>query len=52
MTILLDPHTLIWFLDNDSQLPLKTRTLIETTPPSSSALSPFGKLPSKQISEN
>jgi PIN domain nuclease of toxin-antitoxin system len=32
MTILLDTHTLIWFLDNDPQLPIKTRTLIETTP--------------------
>jgi len=32
MTILLDTHTLIWFLDNDPQLPIKTRTIIETTP--------------------
>jgi PIN domain nuclease of toxin-antitoxin system len=32
MTILLDTHTLIWFLENDSKLPPTTRTQIETTP--------------------
>ena len=32
MTHLLDTHTLIWFLENDPQLPASTRNLIETTP--------------------
>ncbi|MEM9947658.1 MAG: type II toxin-antitoxin system VapC family toxin [Cyanobacteria bacterium P01_D01_bin.36] len=32
MTYLLDTHTLIWFLENDSRLPETTRTQIETTP--------------------
>jgi PIN domain nuclease of toxin-antitoxin system len=32
MTILLDTHTLLWFLQNDPQLPTTTRTRIETTP--------------------
>ena len=32
MTHLLDTHTLIWFLENDPQLPVFTRSLIETTP--------------------
>ena len=32
MTHLLDTHTLIWFLENDPQLPASTRSLIETTP--------------------
>ncbi len=32
MTILLDTHILIWFLNNEAQLPLKTRNLIETSP--------------------
>jgi PIN domain nuclease of toxin-antitoxin system len=32
MSYLLDTHTLIWFLENDSQLPPATRTQIETTP--------------------
>ena len=32
MTYLLDTHTLIWFLENDSRLPTATRTQIETTP--------------------
>ena len=32
MTHLLDTHTLIWFLENDPQLPTTTRTQIETTP--------------------
>jgi len=31
MTYLLDTHALIWFLENDSQLPASTRTKIETT---------------------
>jgi PIN domain nuclease of toxin-antitoxin system len=31
MTILLDTHTIMWFLDNDSRLPATTRTQIETT---------------------
>ncbi len=32
MTLLLDTHILIWFLDNDPKLPTNTRTRIETTP--------------------
>ncbi len=32
MTHLLDTHTLIWFLENDTRLPTITRTQIETTP--------------------
>ncbi|MFH7245164.1 MAG: type II toxin-antitoxin system VapC family toxin [Spirulina sp.] len=32
MTLLLDTHAIIWFLDNDTQLPTSTRTQIETTP--------------------
>lgn len=32
MTLLLDTHTLIWFLDGDTRLPANTRTQIETTP--------------------
>lgn len=32
MTLLLDTHTLIWFLDNDIRLPASTRRQIETTP--------------------
>jgi PIN domain nuclease of toxin-antitoxin system len=32
MTHLLDTHTLIWFLENDTRLPPTTRTQIETTP--------------------
>jgi len=32
MTLLLDTHALIWFLDNDTRLPGLTRTQIETTP--------------------
>jgi PIN domain nuclease of toxin-antitoxin system len=32
MSHLLDTHTLIWFLENDSRLPSMTRTQIETTP--------------------
>jgi PIN domain nuclease of toxin-antitoxin system len=32
MTLLLDTHILIWFLDNDPQLPANIRTRIETTP--------------------
>jgi PIN domain nuclease of toxin-antitoxin system len=32
MTYLLDTHTLIWFLENDTRLPAATRTQIETTP--------------------
>jgi PIN domain nuclease of toxin-antitoxin system len=32
MSHLLDTHTLIWFLENDSRLPSITRTQIETTP--------------------
>jgi PIN domain nuclease of toxin-antitoxin system len=32
MTHLLDTHTLIWFLENDTRLPPATRTQIETTP--------------------
>jgi PIN domain nuclease of toxin-antitoxin system len=32
MTILLDTHTLLWFLENNPKLPTTTRTRIETTP--------------------
>jgi PIN domain nuclease of toxin-antitoxin system len=32
MSHLLDTHTLIWFLENDAQLPASTRNLIEETP--------------------
>lgn len=32
MTLLLDTHTLIWFLENDPKLPTAIRTQIETTP--------------------
>lgn len=32
MTYLLDTHALIWFLENDPQLPQTTRNQIETTP--------------------
>jgi PIN domain nuclease of toxin-antitoxin system len=32
MTFLLDTHTLIWFLDDDSRLPPSTKTQIESTP--------------------
>lgn len=32
MTLLLDTHALIWFLDNDTRLPASIRTQIETTP--------------------
>jgi PIN domain nuclease of toxin-antitoxin system len=32
MTILLDTHTLIWFLDDDSRLPPTTKIQIESTP--------------------
>ncbi len=32
MTLLLDTHTLIWFLENDPRLPTAIRTQIETTP--------------------
>jgi PIN domain nuclease of toxin-antitoxin system len=32
MTLLLDTHALIWFLDNDTRLPASTRSQIETTP--------------------
>jgi PIN domain nuclease of toxin-antitoxin system len=32
MTLLLDTHTLLWFLENNPQLPTSTRTLIETSP--------------------
>lgn len=32
MAYLLDTHALIWFLENDPQLPQNTRTQIETTP--------------------
>lgn len=32
MTILLDTHTLIWFLDDDSRLPPATKNQIERTP--------------------
>lgn len=32
MTILLDTHPLLWFLENNPQLPTATRTRIETTP--------------------
>jgi PIN domain nuclease of toxin-antitoxin system len=32
MTLLLDTHILIWFLDNDPKLPANIRTRIETTP--------------------
>jgi PIN domain nuclease of toxin-antitoxin system len=31
MSILLDTHTLLWFLENDPQLPATTRARIETT---------------------
>jgi PIN domain nuclease of toxin-antitoxin system len=31
MTILLDTHTLLWFLENNPQLPASTRTRIEST---------------------
>jgi PIN domain nuclease of toxin-antitoxin system len=31
-TYLLDTHTLIWFLENNPQLPSKTRTRIENSP--------------------
>jgi PIN domain nuclease of toxin-antitoxin system len=31
MTILLDTHTLLWFLENDPQLPDSTRTRIQTS---------------------
>ncbi|MEM9503315.1 MAG: type II toxin-antitoxin system VapC family toxin [Cyanobacteria bacterium P01_E01_bin.43] len=32
MSYLLDTHALIWFLENDPQLPATIRTQIETTP--------------------
>ena len=32
MSLLLDTHTLIWFLDNNTRLPTTTRSRIETTP--------------------
>lgn len=32
MTLLLDTHALIWFLENDARLPSSTRSRIETTP--------------------
>lgn len=32
MTLLLDTHALIWFLDEDTRLPASIRTQIETTP--------------------
>jgi PIN domain nuclease of toxin-antitoxin system len=32
MTLLLDTHALIWFLDNDPRLPASICTQIETTP--------------------
>jgi PIN domain nuclease of toxin-antitoxin system len=32
MTLLLDTHILIWFLDNEPKLPANIRTRIETTP--------------------
>ncbi len=32
MTLLLDTHALIWFLDEDIRLPASTRIQIETTP--------------------
>ncbi|NJM48492.1 MAG: type II toxin-antitoxin system VapC family toxin [Alkalinema sp. RU_4_3] len=32
MTLLLDTHTILWFLENDPQLPTQTRTRIETSP--------------------
>jgi PIN domain nuclease of toxin-antitoxin system len=32
MTLLLDTHTLIWFLENDPRLPPITQTQIENTP--------------------
>jgi PIN domain nuclease of toxin-antitoxin system len=32
MTLLLDTHALIWFLENDARLPTNTRIQIETTP--------------------
>jgi len=32
MTLLLDTHALIWFLENDARLPISTRSRIETTP--------------------
>ena len=31
MTILLDTHTLLWFLENDPQLPARTRIRIQTS---------------------
>lgn len=31
MTILLDTHTLLWFLENDPQLPNRTRIRIQTS---------------------
>lgn len=32
MSLLLDTHALIWFLDNDTRLPISIRSRIETTP--------------------
>ena len=32
MTLLLDTHALIWFLDDDARLPINARSRIETTP--------------------
>ncbi|MBE9068512.1 type II toxin-antitoxin system VapC family toxin [Leptolyngbya cf. ectocarpi LEGE 11479] len=32
MSLLLDTHALIWFLDNNPRLPTSTRSQIETTP--------------------
>ena len=32
MTILLDTHTILWFLENNPKLPTTTRNRIETTP--------------------
>jgi len=32
MSLLLDTHALIWFLDHDTRLPENTRDRIETTP--------------------
>jgi PIN domain nuclease of toxin-antitoxin system len=32
MTLLLDTHILIWFLDNNPKLPANIRTRIEITP--------------------
>ena len=31
MTILLDTHTILWFLENNPKLPTTTRNRIETT---------------------